>query len=164
MPSPPDNAKLLDGWLALTGSPDQFIDPVHLPMLTGSMAPRIPVGSELVIVSACRRPLGRGDVVVFKFPDNPRRDFIKRCVAVAGDRVEIRARRLTVARSVPLVRELRARIAAGREDVVELLRLLGRERERASVWPSAQLALDRFLEAAGLAELVLGRAPVEPSP
>jgi signal peptidase I len=32
----------------------------------------------------------RGDVVVFKYPVDPRRDFIKRCVALAGDTVEIR--------------------------------------------------------------------------
>ncbi len=38
----------------------------------------------------------RGDVVVFKFPEDPRRDFIKRCVAVAGDTVEIRGKELFV--------------------------------------------------------------------
>jgi signal peptidase I len=38
----------------------------------------------------------RGDVVVFKYPNQPRRDFIKRCVAVAGDRVEIRSKQLYI--------------------------------------------------------------------
>ncbi|MEJ2190387.1 MAG: signal peptidase I [Acidobacteriota bacterium] len=38
----------------------------------------------------------RGDVVVFKFPEDPRRDFIKRCVAVAGDTVEIRRKELYI--------------------------------------------------------------------
>lgn len=38
----------------------------------------------------------RGDVVVFKFPEDPRRDFIKRCVAVAGDTVEIRGKELYI--------------------------------------------------------------------
>ncbi len=38
----------------------------------------------------------RGDVVVFKYPEDPRRDFIKRCVAVAGDRVQVNARRVVV--------------------------------------------------------------------
>jgi signal peptidase I len=42
------------------------------------------------------RPLERGDVVVFKFPLEPRRDFIKRCVALAGDTVEIRDKQLFV--------------------------------------------------------------------
>ena len=36
----------------------------------------------------------RGDVVVFKYPEDPRRDFIKRCVAVAGDTIEIRRKEL----------------------------------------------------------------------
>jgi len=38
----------------------------------------------------------RGDVVVFKYPEDPRRDFIKRCVAIAGDTVEIRAKKLFI--------------------------------------------------------------------
>ena len=36
----------------------------------------------------------RGDVVVFKWPEDPRRDFIKRCVAIAGDTVEMREQQL----------------------------------------------------------------------
>lgn len=38
----------------------------------------------------------RGDVVVFKYPEDPRRDFIKRCVAVGGDTVEIRRKQLFI--------------------------------------------------------------------
>ncbi|MFP4033506.1 MAG: signal peptidase I [Desulfococcaceae bacterium] len=38
----------------------------------------------------------RGDVIVFKFPEEPEKDFIKREVAVAGDRVEIRDKVLYV--------------------------------------------------------------------
>lgn len=37
-----------------------------------------------------RRPLRRGDVIVFKFPEDPRRDFVKRTVALPGDSFEIR--------------------------------------------------------------------------
>jgi len=38
----------------------------------------------------------RGEVVVFKYPKNPRRDFIKRCVGVPGDRIEVRDKVLYV--------------------------------------------------------------------
>lgn len=37
-----------------------------------------------------------GDVIVFRFPDDPNRDFIKCCVAVAGQTVEIRDKVLYV--------------------------------------------------------------------
>ncbi len=37
-----------------------------------------------------------GDVIVFQFPDDPRRDYIKRCVAVGGQTVEVREKQLYV--------------------------------------------------------------------
>ncbi len=63
-------------------------------------------GSEIDIGAAghrmvyCRfpaiRPPHRGDVIVFRYPDDPSRDFIKRCVAVEGQTVEIRDKVLYV--------------------------------------------------------------------
>src|SRR6185503_14709149 len=38
----------------------------------------------------------RGDVIVFRFPRDPSRDFIKRVLAVPGDAVEIRQGRVFV--------------------------------------------------------------------
>ncbi len=35
------------------------------------------------------RSIEQGDVVVFKFPEDPERDFIKRCIARPGDRIEL---------------------------------------------------------------------------
>ena len=37
-----------------------------------------------------------GDIIVFRFPEDPARDFIKRCVAVGGQQVEIRDKVLFV--------------------------------------------------------------------
>ena len=42
------------------------------------------------------RPVRRGDVVVFKFPENPRRDFVKRAVALPGDLLQIRDKEVLV--------------------------------------------------------------------
>jgi signal peptidase I len=43
-----------------------------------------------------RRPVRRGDLIVFKFPEDPRRDFVKRAVALEGDAVEIRSKQVFV--------------------------------------------------------------------
>ena len=44
-------------------------------------------------------PLGkpkRGDIIVFKFPEDPEKDFIKRVIGVAGDVVHIRNKKVYV--------------------------------------------------------------------
>ena len=38
----------------------------------------------------------RGDIVVFRFPHDPRRDFIKRIVALPGEAVEVRSGRVFI--------------------------------------------------------------------
>jgi signal peptidase I len=38
----------------------------------------------------------KGDIVVFKFPEDPKKDFIKRTVAVAGDTIEIKKKKVYV--------------------------------------------------------------------
>ena len=35
------------------------------------------------------RPVQRGDIVVFKYPTEPERDFIKRCMGVPGDTIRL---------------------------------------------------------------------------
>jgi signal peptidase I len=44
---------------------------------------------------AFRKP-APGDIIVFRYPENPRQDFIKRCVAVGGQTVMIRNKNLYV--------------------------------------------------------------------
>jgi len=59
---------------------------------SGSMIPTLLVGDHLLVNKFMYRFTDpkRGDVIVFKYPDNPSRNFIKRIIAVGGDTVEIR--------------------------------------------------------------------------
>ena len=41
-----------------------------------------------------------GDIVVFKFPEDPSKDFIKRVIAVAGDVVEVRDKQVYVNKKI----------------------------------------------------------------
>jgi len=38
----------------------------------------------------------RGDVIVFQFPQDPSKDFIKRCVATGGETIEIRDKKVSI--------------------------------------------------------------------
>ncbi|HEV8231726.1 MAG TPA: signal peptidase I [Thermoanaerobaculia bacterium] len=71
---------------------------------TSSMEKNILVGDHLIVNKFIFAPHGegflsrllpyrrvrRGDILVFKFPEDPRRDFIKRTIALPGETVEIR--------------------------------------------------------------------------
>ncbi|MBC8209087.1 MAG: signal peptidase I [Desulfobulbaceae bacterium] len=77
---------------------------------SGSMLPTLQIGDHLLVskfVYGLRLPAtgtrlipwkdpARGDVVVFRFPENRSIDYIKRVVGVAGDRVEIRNKQLFI--------------------------------------------------------------------
>ncbi|MGQ9568661.1 MAG: signal peptidase I [Anaerolineae bacterium] len=58
-----------------------------------SMEPNFYDGQFLVVDKVTPRLVGfrRGDVVVFHYPQDPSRDYIKRIVALPGEEVEIRA-------------------------------------------------------------------------
>jgi signal peptidase I len=59
---------------------------------SGSMRPTLIEGDKLFVNKFIYRfkPMERGDIIVFKFPNEPKKDFIKRLVASEGEVVEIR--------------------------------------------------------------------------
>jgi signal peptidase I len=54
---------------------------------SGSMAPSLEVGDHLVVDKTRTRPR-RGDLIVFRAPEHPEQDYVKRVVGLPGDRVE----------------------------------------------------------------------------
>ncbi len=57
------------------------------------------IGGDVVLASKIsyrRTSPKRGDLVVFKYPHNPSKYFIKRCIATSGETVEIRDKTLFV--------------------------------------------------------------------
>src|SRR5690349_15282941 len=85
---------------------------------TGSMIPTLQIGDHIFVSKlsyGLKMPFSninmitwdtpkRGDVIVFKFPENPSIDFIKRVVGLPGDTIEVRAGQVYV-NSQPVPRE-----------------------------------------------------------
>jgi signal peptidase I len=84
------------------------LEPFKIP--SGSMIPTLLVGDYILVNKFAYGirmpftgkellPIGeptRGDVVVFRYPDDPKLDFIKRVVGIPGDTIELRGGRLWV--------------------------------------------------------------------
>lgn len=64
-------------------------------MPAGSMWPSIPIGETVTADTSIKTP-ARGDVFVFKLPEQPNQSFVKRIVALPGDRVEMKGRVLSI--------------------------------------------------------------------
>jgi len=77
---------------------------------SGSMIPTFSVGDRIFVnkflygaripllginLPAVRQPK-RGDIVVFISPETPKKDFVKRLIAVSGERVEIKEGRILI--------------------------------------------------------------------
>ncbi|HTD48559.1 MAG TPA: signal peptidase I [bacterium] len=59
---------------------------------SGSMEPTLMVDDRILVAKFVYRfePVHRGDVIVFRYPLNPQRDFVKRVIGLPGDRVQLK--------------------------------------------------------------------------
>lgn len=91
-----------------------FFEPFNIP--SGSMLPTLQIGDYLFVsktsygYSRYSFPFGfadfkgrimedepqRGDVIVFKLPSNPSIDYIKRCIGLPGDKIQVKRGRLYI--------------------------------------------------------------------
>lgn len=85
-----------------------LIEPFRIP--SGSMIPTLLIGDFILVnkfAYGIRLPVTktkvienedpqRGDVIVFRYPEDPKTDFIKRVVAVPGDKVSYRRKQLVL--------------------------------------------------------------------
>lgn len=65
---------------------------------TTSMVPTLKVGDRLLsnnIIYKIRTPR-RGEVVIFKYPEDPKRDFVKRLVGLPGENLEIKSGKIYI--------------------------------------------------------------------
>ncbi|RYD02744.1 hypothetical protein N752_23475 [Desulforamulus aquiferis] len=67
-----------------------ILEPFFIP--SGSMEPNLMVGDRIIVskVTYLVTDPSPGDIVVFKFPLDPSRNFVKRLIAQGGDTVEIK--------------------------------------------------------------------------
>lgn len=72
-------------------------------MPSGSMIPTLEVGDHLFVAKG-RSDIARGDVIVFEFPPDRSTDYLKRVMAIGGDRIEIKGG-VPVINGVPLAHE-----------------------------------------------------------
>ena len=77
---------------------------------TGSMETNLLVGDHLIVNKMVfapaasgferallpSRPIERGDIIVFKYPKDPSRDFIKRVIGLPGERLELRRKKIFI--------------------------------------------------------------------
>jgi signal peptidase I len=65
---------------------------------TGSMEPTLFIGDYLIanLKYFKKNELQRGDLVIFKYPEDPAKDFIKRIIALEGEKIEIKSKQVYI--------------------------------------------------------------------
>jgi signal peptidase I len=65
---------------------------------SGSMLPTLQIGDHILVNKFLYtfQPIRRGDIIVFKFPQDETRDFIKRVIGLPGETLEIRGKQVLI--------------------------------------------------------------------
>ncbi len=65
---------------------------------SGSMEPNLQIGDRILAYKFLYglKNVKRGDIIVFKFPLNPRKDFIKRVIGLPGDIIKVENKEIYV--------------------------------------------------------------------
>ena len=112
---------------------------------TGSMEENLLIGDHLLVnkfvlaptatgLERALLPIGaikRDDVIVFKYPEEPERDFIKRVIGLPGDTVELKAKKVYIngtLKAEPFVHFLSAPAGSGIPELNEVTSFDVRER------------------------------------
>jgi signal peptidase I len=90
------------GFIVLAGLVDGFLIPGYISanyvqafkMPTGSMEPTLLIGDRLLVNKRIYREdePRRGDLIVFKYPEDPEVSYVKRLIGLPGEKIEIRER------------------------------------------------------------------------
>ena len=104
----------------------------HFQIPTGSMIPKLLVGDFVLVNKMAyarpvlplegfllpRKPIDRKDIIVFKWPGDLTKDYVKRVIGLGGDKVEIRAKSSTSTTrpSMSLTRSIRTNPAYAMDD------------------------------------------------
>ena len=65
---------------------------------SGSMLPTLQIGDHILVNKFIYdfEPVRRGEIIVFKFPQDESRDFVKRVIGLPGETLEIRGRQVLI--------------------------------------------------------------------
>lgn len=74
---------------------NKFVFAIHTPDWIGIPYTRIGFHTPFIQLPGIRKPK-KGDIVIFKYPEDTRDSYVKRCIALSGDTLEIRDKKVFV--------------------------------------------------------------------
>lgn len=80
----------------LTPVKHYIVRPYKIP--SGAMKPTLQIGDHIIVdkLTYINSEPKRGDIVIFPFPEDPSKDFIKRIIGMGGDTIEIKNKQVFI--------------------------------------------------------------------